>query len=114
MHGMRTAEAASYSLSLSFELLGEHVSTERNAALESHGREIGTLPSFGFRPGKQRRNQSSYAGAHKPQQSKIGTDGLNSAAVLRTIRAKMQELNNAGKIVARRGALYASDVLHLR
>src|SRR5271169_4083436 len=73
MHGTRTAEDSGYSPLLSFELLGEHVSTERNAALESHRREIGALPSFGFRPGKQRRNESSHAGAHKPQESKVGS-----------------------------------------
>src|SRR5271167_924280 len=113
MHESGREENASYSPSLRFELLGEHVSTERDAALESHRREIGTLPSLVFRPCKAGGTEPRYAGAHKTQESEIGPDGLDSTAVVRPVWAETKELNNAGKIVDRRGVLNSRDILHL-
>jgi len=98
---------------LGFQLLGEHVSTEGNAAFESYRRKIGTLPAFSFRPGAQCRNKSRYGGANKAQEAEVGSDSLNTIAVFRTVRAELQELNDARKIFAARGAFNPCDVLHL-
>jgi len=42
-------------IQLRFHLLGEHVSTERDAALEGDRREVRTLAALCLRPGAQRR-----------------------------------------------------------
>src|SRR5580704_10291786 len=101
------------SSSSSFELLGEHVPAECDAALEGHRCEIRALSSLGFSPGKQRRNKPRYAGANKSQEPEVGADSLNSTAVFRAVRAEMKQLNDTGKIVAGRRALNSCDVLHL-
>lgn len=101
------------SLTLGFQLLGKHVSTERNAAFESYRRKIGTLPAFSFRPGAQCRNKSRYGGANKAQEAEVGSDSLNTIAVFRAVRTELQELNDPRKIFAARGAFNACDVLHL-
>src|SRR5580658_4557710 len=104
---------AGYNLPLRFELLGEHVSAEGNAPLESYGRKVSTLPSLVIRPGKQRRNESRYARAQKTQEPEIGSYGLDAASVFGTVWAELKKLNDAGKIVASRGVLDPGDVLHL-
>jgi hypothetical protein len=111
---MRSPENAGLSRTLTFKLLSEHVPAERDAALEGHRGEIGTLPSLGFRPGKQRRKEARYAGANKPQEAEIGPNGLDSTPVFRAVRAEMKQLNNPRKIVTLGGALNPRDVLHLR
>ena len=112
--GVRESEKNGRGASLSFELLGEHVSAERDAALESHGRKIGALPPFGFSPSPQARNEPRYAGAHKTQEAEISADCLYPAPVFWAVWTEMEELNNPGKVVARRRGLDSSDVLNFR
>src|SRR6266436_2978740 len=111
---MESQGIASNSQKLRFDLLGEHVSAEGDAALERYCREISTLTALGIRPGKQRRSESRYAGAQEAQKPKIGSDGLDPVAIFRAVRAEMQKLNDASKILTARGVPNARNILHFR
>jgi hypothetical protein len=78
-----------------FQLLREHVAAERDSPVESYRRKVRTVPALGVGPGENRRNQAGDGGAHHAQQTEVGADGLDPVAVLGTIRAKLQKLDDA-------------------
>src|SRR5271155_3494227 len=105
-------ESPATALWLSFQLLGEHVPAEGNAALQGHCREIGTLPALCLGPGAQRGDEPRNAGAHSPQKSEIRSNGLDPTAIFRAVRAELQKLYNPGKIVTARRVLNPRNILH--
>lgn len=98
--------------SLRLQLLGEHVSTEGDAAFESHSREISTLAAFRLRPCAQGRDDSCNGGANKAEETEVGPNSLNPAAIFRAVRTEMQELNYASEILTRRRSPNPGNVLH--
>ena len=111
---MASAESVGNRPSLGLQLLGEHITAEGDTAFESHGGEISTLAALRLRPSAQRRNDPGDGGACKAQEVEIGSNGLNSATIFRTVRTKLQELNNPRKILSRGRAANSGNVLDLR
>src|SRR5271165_355069 len=99
---------------LGVDLFGEHIAAEGNAALQGDGREIGALAALGIRPGAKRGRESRERGTQHVQHAEIRADGLDSGTILWAIRAEVEELQNAGKVIAAGGLGDASNVLNLQ
>jgi hypothetical protein len=73
---------------LDFDLLGEEVATESDAAIEGHGRKVGAAAAFGFDPGEDGRGDTGQSAADEIEQAEIGANRTHRAAILRPVGAQ--------------------------
>ena len=98
---------------LRVHLLRKHVTAESDAAVESHGREIGALAALHFGPRLQSRNNTRERRADEVQQAEIGIDGAETPAIFWALRAEIEQLNDARVVFAGGDTRDAGDVANL-
>jgi len=93
--------------------LGEKVAAEGDAAIESDGRKVGATAALGFDPRTAGRYKARQICSNKVEQAEIGADSADCAAILRSIRAQVQELGDAGKVLAGGSMRQPGDIENL-
>lgn len=107
-------EGAETARILGVDLLSQHIAAKRNTPLECDSSKVRTVPAFGIGPGLHGRNQSRDRGSNETKQAEVGANSLNSLAIFRPFRAKMEELHNPVEILAGRSFLNACNFLDFR
>src|SRR5262249_26825833 len=98
---------------LLLHLLGEQITAEGDAAAEDYRREVAALGALVVGPGLEGRCGAGDGRAKQAEQAVVQGNRADSAALVRMVRAKLQDLNDARKVIGRNRVADAGDLAHL-
>lgn len=105
-------DVAGSALRSGVHLLRQEFAAEGDTPVERDGHEIRAMSLLEAGPFTERGDESRDCRAQDAQQAEVRADCMNTIAIFRTLRAKVQELGYAGKVLARCRILEPRHVLH--